>query len=218
MSPEALGWYASIFGWLFFTGIGIPPCPEEVGILYAAGLTASNDAIHWWLAWPMAGAGIVAADCVLYGLGRRWGVHLVEHRWFRRFLPADRQQSLEERFHRQGFRILLLARLLPPLRTGVFLVAGAIRYSFVRFLLADVGYAVIGVGLLFFGGTGVVALLHQAGHWAMYGLAALIAGYALYRYFKYLRGRELSSAPAPPVSILEIPAASSPPAAPTSKP
>jgi hypothetical protein len=34
---ETLGWYASISLWLYFTGIGIPPCPEEAGILYAAG-------------------------------------------------------------------------------------------------------------------------------------------------------------------------------------
>src|SRR5207237_5123253 len=48
MSTEGLGWYASIFAWLFFTGIGIPPCPEEAGILYAAGLhTIHPEAVSW---------------------------------------------------------------------------------------------------------------------------------------------------------------------------
>ena len=34
MTLEALGWYASIFARPFFTGIGIPPVPEEAGILH----------------------------------------------------------------------------------------------------------------------------------------------------------------------------------------
>ena len=52
MSTEALGWYGSIFVWLLLTGIGIPPCPEEAGIIYAAGVTALHGEVKWWLAWP----------------------------------------------------------------------------------------------------------------------------------------------------------------------
>ena len=73
MTLNALSWYASIFGWLFFTGIGIPPCPEEAGILYAASVHALHPEVWWLLAWGVCGLGIVCADCVLYGVGRRWG-------------------------------------------------------------------------------------------------------------------------------------------------
>src|SRR5215212_9535580 len=67
MTGEALGWYASIFAWLFFTGIGIPPCPEEAGILYAASVHALHPDVWWPFAWMACGLGILAADCVLYG-------------------------------------------------------------------------------------------------------------------------------------------------------
>ena len=86
MTAEALGWYGSIFLWLLFTGIGVPPCPEEAGIIYAAGVTALHPDVKWWLAWPATGAGIVAADMVLYGIGRLWGRRLFDYRWVQRIV------------------------------------------------------------------------------------------------------------------------------------
>ncbi|MCI0702592.1 MAG: VTT domain-containing protein, partial [Planctomycetia bacterium] len=150
MTGEALGWYASIFFWLFLTGIGIPPAPEEAGILYAASVHALHPEVHWSLAWFATGLGIVCADCVLYGVGWKWGPKLFEFRWVQWVLSVERRKRIEHKFNQHGIKLLLLARFLPPLRTGVFLIAGASRYSFVKFLLADVLYAVVGVGLFFF--------------------------------------------------------------------
>jgi membrane protein DedA with SNARE-associated domain len=203
---EALGWYASIFCWLFFTGIGIPPCPEEAGILYAASVTAVQPKVYWWLAWPAASLGIVCADAVLYGIGRAWGRRLFDYRWVQRLVRPERRQRFEARFHGHGLKILLTARLLPPLRTGVFILAGALRYSFLRFLIADGIYAIFGVGLLFFVGAGIVRLIHYFGHWALYVAAALVGVYLLYHYYRRLRERELRGGPQPPVSVLDVPA------------
>src|SRR5581483_2966702 len=110
-----LGWYASIFCWLFFTGIGIPPCPEEAGILYAAGLHSLHpDVVQWPIAWLMTGLGIVCADLVLYGIGWRWGPQLFEHRWVQRAMNAERRQRIERKFQEHGLKLLILARFLPP--------------------------------------------------------------------------------------------------------
>jgi membrane protein DedA with SNARE-associated domain len=206
MSLEALWWYASIFLWLFFTGIGIPPCPEEAGILYAAGLTALHPEVHWWGAWPAAGLGIVCADMVLYWIGRLWGPRLFQHRWVKRLIHPERRQRIEDKFSQHGIKLLLMARLLPPLRTGVFVTAGAIRYPFLRFIAADAAYAVVGVGVLFFGGAGLIEMLRHAGHWAVYALAAAIGCYGLYRYYRYLKDREVRQGERPPASVLELPA------------
>ncbi len=206
MSLDALGWYASIFLWLFFTGIGIPPCPEEAGILYAAGLTALHPDVYWWGAWPAAGAGIVCADMVLYAIGRAWGRRLFEYRWVKRLINAERRQRIETKFSEHGIKLLLMARLLPPLRTGVFITAGAIRYPFVRFVACDAAYAVVGVGIVYFGGTGVIEALKYAGHWAVYALAGVLGLYGLYRYYRYLKEREVRQGARPPASILELPA------------
>src|SRR5262249_54854570 len=160
----ALAWYASIFLWLFFTGIGIPPCPEEAGILYAAGVTALHPDVHWWVAWPATGCGIVCADMALYGIGRWGGPRLFQYRWVSRLVNPERRQHIGGKFAEHGLKLLLMARLLPPLRTGVFVTAGAIRYPFARFVAADAAYAVVGVGVFFFGGAGLINLLHGAGH------------------------------------------------------
>jgi len=163
VTTEALGWYASIFLWLFCTGVGVPPCPEEAGILYAAGLNALHREVRWPLAWAATGLGIVCADAVLYGVGRRWGTRLFDYRWVKRVMSAERRQRIERKFHTHGVKLLLLARFLPPLRTGIFLIAGAARFSFVKFLLADLTYAVFGVGLFFWGGTWLIDLLKPPG-------------------------------------------------------
>jgi len=83
------------------------------------------------------------------------GTVLIEH-------PLrDRRKRLEQKFHDHGVKLLIAARLLPPLRTGVFLIAGTIRYPFLRFLAADGGFAVLGVGVLFFCGTWLLHYVHQ---------------------------------------------------------
>jgi membrane protein DedA with SNARE-associated domain len=217
--PEDLGWYASIFLWLFLTGIGIPPCPEEAGILYAAGLHALHpDVVQWPVAWLMTGLGIVCADIVLYSVGRRWGIKLFDYRWVQRVMHAERRKRIEHRFHQHGLKILILARFLPPLRTGIFLIAGAARYSFARFLLADALYAVFGVGLFFFGGTWLIDLVKRSGHLAVYLLAAAAIGYGLYRYYRFLRNREQRLRPESPASLLEVPGGVVPPGQAAAKP
>src|SRR5436309_14337766 len=86
-------------------------------------------------------------------------------------------------------KFLVTARLLPPLRTGVFLVAGTIHYSLVRFLIVDFAYAVVGVGLVFFGGAGLVALVHRARIWLLIVPAIVGAGVCIYFYRRYRRNR-----------------------------
>jgi membrane protein DedA with SNARE-associated domain len=202
---NALGWYCSVYFWLLLTGIGLPPCPEEAGIIYAAGLTTLHPEVRWWLAWPATMAGIVSADMVLYGVGRGWGPRLFEMAWIRRIVPPEKRARIQGRFEGHGLKILLTARLLPPLRTGVFIIAGAVHYPFWRFLIADGCYAIFGVGLFFFGSAGLIELFRRAGHWLAYVGALALAAIALYRYFVYLRKRELRTKTGiPPVSILQV--------------
>src|SRR5262245_19453877 len=179
MSTTALYWYTSIFAWLFFTGIGIPPCPEEAGILYAASVDALHPEVWWPLAWAACGLGIVAADCVLYGVGRQWGMQIFKYQWVQKVISEERRLRLQGHFAKRGMMLLVLARFLPPLRTGVFLIAGATRYSFLKFLIADLIYAVVGVGLFFFFGTWIVTLLDRFESTAVFIIAILVMGYGL---------------------------------------
>jgi membrane protein DedA with SNARE-associated domain len=191
LDPFKVVWpYLVIIGGLFFTGIGIPPLPEELAII-GAGIAASHQEVWWFLAWPSCIVGVVAADLVLYWAGRWWGTSLFRYRWVQRALPEHRRLKIEEGFRQNGVKILLSARLLPGLRTGVFLTAGAMRYPFLRFLIADGVYAIPGTGFIFFGAYFlaeafilVVNQLHKVQYWLL-GFALLAAGgYALYRYFR----------------------------------
>jgi membrane protein DedA with SNARE-associated domain len=204
---EALYWYGSIFLFLFLTGIGLPPMPEEAGILYAAGLHALHPEVKWWGAWPAAALGILAADCVLYGIGRKLGPNLFEYRWVQRMLSAERRQRLEGKIHQHGIKLLIMARFLPPLRLGVFLITGAARYSFTKFVIADVIYGVVGVGIFFFGGSWLIEMLKHIGYTAVWFVAVPAALYGLYRYYLYLKKREVG-----PASVVEAtaPAATNP--------
>lgn len=212
MTWDALGWYGSIFFWMLFTGIGIPPVPEEAGILYAASVHALHPDVLWPFAWAACGLGILGADCILYGIGRRWGPRLFEYRWVQKFLKAEKRQRLEKRVHEHGIKLLVLARFLPPIRTGVFMIAGASKFPFVKFVLADLVYCVFGVGLFFFAGTWIIAQVHEIqrrfGNKAIWFAAVPVVLFALYKYFRYLQRRE--AGPVAPVSILQSPAGSVP--------
>jgi membrane protein DedA with SNARE-associated domain len=203
VAPELLGYYASIFLWLFATGIGIPPVPEEAGILYAAGLYTLHPGVSWYFAWLACGLGILAADSVLYMVGRKWGPRLFMYRWVQKLISTERRLRIESKFHAHGIKLLILARFLPPLRTGVFLISGASRYPFGKFLIADLAYCVVGVGLFFFAGTGIVGLIKEIGSVAVWIVAVPLVAYGLYRYFRTLKRREGA---APPVSVLQAPA------------
>ena len=146
--------YLLVFGALVAAAFGAP-IPEEAPII-AAGImvghaTSDPDSwLYWWAMLPVCIAGVVVCDGILYWIGRRWGPRLLAKPWVQRHvLPPEKRRKIEENFHEYGIGILLFARLLPGIRTPVFLMAGVMHLPFRRFLLADGLYALPGVNLLF---------------------------------------------------------------------
>lgn len=218
MTSAAFYWYASIFIWMLCSGIGLPPCPEEAGILYAASVDALHPEVWWPFAWASCGLGIVCADCILYGIGRKWGMKIFKYRWVQKIMSEERRLRVEGHFAKRGMLLLVLSRFLPPLRTGVFLIAGATRYPFYKFVLADLIYAVVGVGVLFFFGTWIMMWVDRFESTALFIVAVLVMCYGLYMYYKLLRGRDFSKSPQPPISILQGPEGSVPEGQPATNP
>ncbi len=106
--------------------------------------------LRWWILLPICILGVVMSDGLLYGIGRFWGVRLLRFPWMRRLLPQERFERIELNFQKYGVLILLFARVLPGIRSPIFLTAGIMRLSLKRFLFADGIYAIPGVSLLFF--------------------------------------------------------------------
>jgi membrane protein YqaA with SNARE-associated domain len=71
-------------------------------------------------------------------------------KWVQRnFVPPEKRAEIEKNFADRGIMVLLGARLLPGIRTPIFIIAGSLRVPVGRFLLADLIYAIPLVSLLF---------------------------------------------------------------------
>jgi membrane protein DedA with SNARE-associated domain len=149
--------------------------------------------LRWWIMLPICILGVVISDGLLYGMGRFGGRRLLTNRWVTRLLPHQKRERIEENFHRYGVLVLLFARFLPTIRAPIFIMAGVLRLSFARFLLADGLYALPGVSLLFFlaywFGDQVRALVERAEAKAkplviLVAIAA-VAAYLLYHFLRH---------------------------------
>ena len=146
--------YFGVFSALVLSAIGVP-IPEELpiatgGVLVSRTWDNPETGIHWWVMLPLCIIGVVVCDALLYLIGRKWGVWLIQRAWVqRRILPPAKREKIEKNFHKYGIGILLVARLLPGIRGPVFITAGMIRLPFTKFLLADALYAIPGVNAIF---------------------------------------------------------------------
>jgi membrane protein DedA with SNARE-associated domain len=154
VDSAALTIYLGVFAALVAAGVGFP-MPEEIPIVTAGALAghASQDpasSLHWWILLPLCILGVVISDGLLYLAGRTFGMGLLRFPLVARILPRERVQRVQRNFRKYGVLILLFARVLPGIRSPIFLTAGIMRLSWRRFLLADGIYAIPGVSLLFF--------------------------------------------------------------------
>lgn len=153
MFDPTVFWYCfGAFVALILGGIGLPPIPEE-GVVVAAGAWVASTPEYWpyhWIILPVCILGILCSDFLLYSIGRRFGSHLLEHRWLARFLTPDKLVQIRDNFHRYGIKILLFVRWIPGIRSPLFLTAGTMRLPLARFAVADAVAAACGHTLLFF--------------------------------------------------------------------
>jgi len=153
LTADAFWKYFGVFSALVAAGFGAP-IPEEIPIATGGVLVGRDwnnpDGLKWYVMLPLCILGIVLCDTILYWAGRKWGRWLIRRKWVqRRLLSPERFQTIEKNFHDYGIRILLIARIMPGIRTPVFLSAGIVRLPFRKFLLADALYAIPGVNLIF---------------------------------------------------------------------
>lgn len=149
----AVFWYlGGFFGALVLAGFSPLAPPEEV-VVAGAGVwvgASPNMGPVRWLALPVCILGILLADVMLYGIGRRWGNRLLEHRWFARLLTPEKRAQIEGNLQHYGLRVLLFVRWVPGIRSPMFLTAGTMRLLLSRFIVADAAAAVVGHTCLFF--------------------------------------------------------------------
>ena len=194
--------YQGVFFALIAAGFGFP-IPEELPVITAGVLVGHEDTtLMWYIMLPVVMAGVVIGDGVLYAIGRLYGRRLLNLKWVQRhFVPPEKRDEIEQNFARRGIMVLLGARLLPGIRTPIFIMAGVLRVPFGRFLLADALYAIPLVNVLFWLSylltDQVLAIFNQINHYRPLVVSHLLAGLAGALVYKYVFARHVSTGEAP---------------------
>lgn len=198
--------YQGIFLALLASGLGLP-IPEELPVITAGILVGHEDTqLKWYIMLPVVIAGVVLGDGLLYGLGRLWGTWLLSRPWVqRRILTPENRAKIEKNFHDRGIMVLLGARLLPGIRTPIFLMAGVLRVPLGRFLIADGLYAIPGVNLLFWIAylltDQVLEIFNKINAYRPLVVVAILSGVAGALIQKYIISRKVSTGESPPAII-----------------
>jgi membrane protein DedA with SNARE-associated domain len=139
--------YPALLLILVIASLGIP-IPEDIPLIVAGMLLRTDPDI----ATPggtflVAMLGIMTGDLILYTLGRRWGPDVVNHRSVRWIITPDRFARLSRRFMAHGTWFCFFGRFFMGVRAAMCLTAGATRFPYWRFFLADCAGAALSIPL-----------------------------------------------------------------------
>lgn len=146
------GGYVVLFALLFACGLGLP-LPEDIPLIIAGALI-SQGKMTWGVAAIVAWCGIIGGDIVLYHIAKRVGMEITRVPFIGKHVTRERIERVEKLFEKYGVGVVGIGRLFAGIRGAMVVCAGAIRYNFFVFVIAD-GLAAIVSG-------GAFMLL---GHW-----------------------------------------------------
>lgn len=137
--------YPVLFGLLFSCGLGVP-LPEDIPLLLAGYFVAIGK-MHLGIAAVCAWLGIIGGDCMLYWFGRKYGLGITKVPFIGKHVTTQRIEHAERLFERYGTWVVAVGRLFAGIRGAMVVAAGTIRFSFIRFLIADGIAAIISGGM-----------------------------------------------------------------------
>lgn len=184
--------YLGIFALLILGGIGFP-FPEDATLLLS-GFLLADKIIKPLPAFLVVYSGLLLTDFFLYSVGRKYGRRLVEHRRFQRILSMDQLSKLEKKFEAWGTYVVFFGRHIAGFRAQIFLVAGVMRMSAIKFLLVDAISALFTMGLWggvgYLGGSSIQVLKKDAmriEHMVIVVLVISVAVGIIFWYFKNVK-------------------------------
>jgi len=181
--------YAGIFLLLIFGGIGLP-FPEDATLLLS-GVLVAQDVIEPVQAILVIYAGLLMTDFFLYLVGKKYGRKVVEHKRFHRIISPQNISRIEEKFRTWGPWLIFFGRHVIGLRAQLFLVAGVMRISALKFLTVDAVSALFTIGIWggigYWGGNNIPVWVSDLRRVEHVGGLALIVLLACGAGFWYLR-------------------------------
>jgi membrane protein DedA with SNARE-associated domain len=196
--------YFLIAGILLLCGVGLP-IPEDI-TLFAGGLLAYYGMTDVWPTMLVAFFGVVLGDSLIFWLGSRYGRKLTKKWIFHRLLPDDRLDSVRQKFHARGNKLIFAARFMPGLRAPIFFSAGTLHLPYRIFLFYDGLAALLSVpliiGLVYYFGDNleqVVSYVQKAEHGILFVILVFILLVLAKWYITHYRRSE----PEPVIESLE---------------
>ncbi len=188
------GPYLGLLLLLILGGVGFP-FPEDATLILC-GFLISTHVVKPVYALLVVYAGLLAADFSLYLIGKKYGRMIVCHRRFQKIISPERLLILEDKFNKRGILFILFGRQLIGLRAQIFLAAGVMRMSAVKFLITDAISSQFTIALMvgagYIGGHNLQVIkkhITRIGHIGILLIIILFSGYLLLRYFRYRRDR-----------------------------
>jgi membrane protein DedA with SNARE-associated domain len=139
------GGVAVTFLLLFACGLGLP-LPEDIPLIIA-GAFLCTDTKSWIITGTTAWCGIIGGDCVLYYMGRRYGMEITRVPFIGKHVTRERIQHVQTLFEKYGVGVVAIGRMFAGIRGAMVVCAGTIRFNFIKFLIADGLAAVVSGGL-----------------------------------------------------------------------
>lgn len=187
--------YAGIIIMLLLCGLGLP-VPEEVTLIgsgYLSYLAKIHGETHpnWIIASFVCVFGILAGDSVVYGLGRRYGNALLKLPVIRHELTPARLAKFDHLFAKYGDRAIFFSRFVMGVRLASYFVAGRQRMPYFKFILLDLGGALLSgptsVAFGYYFGSNISKAFqyaHEYSNILLLGLGVVIVGMIVYARVK----------------------------------
>lgn len=190
--------YPVLLGLLIVASLGVP-IPEDIPLIAAGVLLKTQPGLASWSGTILVALiGIMIGDLVLYRLGRVWGPDVVNHRFVRRLITRGGLRRAMDRFRRYGTWFCFFGRFFMGVRAAMCMTAGATRFPYWRFLLADFAGALLSVPffvLLGYWFAGMIPTLQayvSGVQWIMLAAAVVVVGaVGYYQYRKIQRRRRV---------------------------
>jgi membrane protein DedA with SNARE-associated domain len=181
--------YMGIYILLILGEIGLP-FPEDATLILSGFLIAQK-VTKLLPTLMVVYSGLLLTDFSLYWVGKKYGRKVIDHKRFRRILSAEKLLTLEGKFRKRGIYVVLVGRHFLGIRAQIFLAAGVMRMSSLKFIMADAASAILTmtlmVGIGFLGGNSIKVLqkdVKKIEHIGIFILAILFTGWMIYNYVK----------------------------------
>jgi membrane protein DedA with SNARE-associated domain len=190
--------YLILFGLLFACGLGLP-LPEDIPLLVAGALIGQHH-MSWTHAGILAWCGIIGGDCVLYSMGRRFGLGITKVPVIGTHVTKERILRAERLFESWGIWVVAVGRLFAGIRGAMVIAAGTIKFNFIKFLIADGLAAIVSGGLFMFLGyefghnlAAIQEKIHKDSRIVFFVVLVLVLGIIAYAIFRRRHHRPVAA-------------------------